>query len=164
MIVVADTSPFVVLANIGHLDILPALFGKVLVPPEVVAELNSPDRPQVVRIWAAALPPWVEVQTPRSVKAIESLHDGESSAIALALERNADRLIIDEAHGRRVAGERGIPVIGTIGLRVAAAERSLIDLEKAFEDIKQTDFWVTAKFLDERLAIFREWERVNKPP
>jgi predicted nucleic acid-binding protein len=35
MIVVADTSPFVALANIGRLDLLPRLFGRVLIPPQV---------------------------------------------------------------------------------------------------------------------------------
>lgn len=44
MIVVADTSPFVVLVNIGCIDLLPGLYDRVVVPPEVVAELRSPKR------------------------------------------------------------------------------------------------------------------------
>lgn len=35
MIVVADTSPFVVLVAIGHVDVLPTLFEEVLIPPQM---------------------------------------------------------------------------------------------------------------------------------
>jgi len=31
---------------------------------------------------------------------------------------------------------------------------SIIDLEQAFERVKQTDFWISHKLLDERLARF----------
>jgi predicted nucleic acid-binding protein len=41
MIVVADTSPFVVLVAIGQVDILPTLFQEVLIPPQVASELAS---------------------------------------------------------------------------------------------------------------------------
>jgi predicted nucleic acid-binding protein len=34
MIVVADTSRFVVLIAIGHVEVLPTLFNEVLVPPK----------------------------------------------------------------------------------------------------------------------------------
>jgi predicted nucleic acid-binding protein len=47
-------------------------------------------------------------------------------------------------------------VIGTVGILEAAAERGLLDLEQAFHKVKQTDFWVSPKFLDERLALYRE--------
>jgi predicted nucleic acid-binding protein len=49
MIVVADTSPFVVLVAIGHVDVLLALFKEVLIPPPVASELASSRRPPEVR-------------------------------------------------------------------------------------------------------------------
>lgn len=161
MIVVADTSPFVVLLTIGHLDILPSLFGRIVVPPEVITELNSPNRSEAVRSFTAALPSWLDIQTPTSVEEIEGLHAGEIASIALARELFADRLVIDEARGRMKTQERGIPIIGTIGVLIAAAQRGLLDLEQAFERVKRTDFWVTQKFLEERLAMFRDWEKSN---
>jgi predicted nucleic acid-binding protein len=39
MLVVADSSPLIVLIQIGQIDVLPALFGEVVIPPEVSAEL-----------------------------------------------------------------------------------------------------------------------------
>jgi predicted nucleic acid-binding protein len=45
MIVVADSSPLVALTNIGYIDVLPRLFGQVIIPPEISAELSQPRRP-----------------------------------------------------------------------------------------------------------------------
>ena len=57
MIVVADSSPIIVLIGIGHIDVLPGLFGQVVIPPEVLAELHQFNRPQSVHDFIAARPP-----------------------------------------------------------------------------------------------------------
>lgn len=48
MIVVADASPFIGLIKIGHIDVLPRLFGNIYIPLEVAAELRAPARPPAV--------------------------------------------------------------------------------------------------------------------
>jgi predicted nucleic acid-binding protein len=156
MIVVADSSPFVVLIAIGHVKILTILFGRVTIPPEVAAELGSPARPESVRAFITAPPAWLQVRAPTFVESIPGLHAGEAAAVALARELQADRLIIDEAKGRKAANERGLPIIGTVGVLELAASRMLLDLSDTFDDVKRTDFWVNPKFLDERLALFLE--------
>jgi predicted nucleic acid-binding protein len=64
MIVVADTSPFVGLMNIGRVDLLATLFGRVFIPSEVLDELRSPKRPAAVQTFAATPPEWLEVRAP----------------------------------------------------------------------------------------------------
>ena len=59
MTVVADASPLRYLLLIGAADILPALFGGVLIPRTVVDELSQPGTPDEVRRWVAALPAWL---------------------------------------------------------------------------------------------------------
>ena len=130
-----------------------------MVPVEVHAELSSGKRPVAVRNFASSLPEWMSVRAATSPIAIPGLHAGEAAAIALASEHQADRLVIDEAVGRKVAAERGLQVIGTIGILEAAAQRQLVDLQVAFDLVKATDFWVSPKFLVERLGLFREWQR-----
>jgi predicted nucleic acid-binding protein len=154
MIVVADASPFVVLVAIGHVDVLPTLFREVLIPPEVASELASSKRPTEVRAFIATPPPWLRILAPSSTETIPGLHAGETAAIALAAELEAGRLIIDEYRGRKVATERGLRVVGTIGVLELAAEMGSIDLEEAFERVKRTDFWISHTLLDERLARF----------
>jgi predicted nucleic acid-binding protein len=165
MTVVADSSPLVVLVNIGHIEVLPTLFQHVVIPPEVALELASPKRPQVVRDFIAAPPPWLELKAATTSERIKGLHSGEAAAIALAEEQRADRVLLDEQQARKTAAERRLRVIGTIGVLEAAAERNLIDLGRAFDRVKQTDFWVTHKFLAERLTQFRERQlpREQKP-
>ena len=154
MIVVADTSPFVVLVNIGCIDVLPGLYGRVVIPPEVAAELHSPKRPKNVRDFIASPPDWLEERPPLAVEAIPGLDAGEAAAISLARELRADQLIIDEMPGRRAALARSLRVIGTVGVLEFAAAQGLVDLKEAFEKVKKTDFWISPAFLDERLALF----------
>jgi predicted nucleic acid-binding protein len=54
-LVIADTSPINYLLLIGHIDIRPALFDKVILPAAVWDELKHPKAPPVVRSWVAAL-------------------------------------------------------------------------------------------------------------
>jgi predicted nucleic acid-binding protein len=154
MIIVADSSPLVVLVSIGHVDVLPALFPGILIPPQVEAELASAKRPELVRAFIAEPPPWIRIQHPSSLDRIEGLHAGETAAISLARDVGADLVIIDERLGRKMANERGLQVVGTIGVLEVAADRGLIDLGDAFRKVKGTDFWVSPAFLDERLASF----------
>lgn len=154
MIVVTDASPFVVLVAIGHVDVLPTLFQEILIPPEVASELGSSKRPAEVRTFIATAPSWLRVVAPSALQTIPGLDAGETAAIVLAAEVQAGRLIIDEYRGRKVATERGLRVVGTVGVLELAAEMGLIDLKEAFERVKPTDFWISHTLLDERLAQF----------
>jgi predicted nucleic acid-binding protein len=155
MLVVADSSPIIVLIEIGHIDILPRLFGQVVIPPEVSAELLQNNRPQIVRDFMASRPAWLIERSPSTVEAIPSLHAGEIAAICLAREVKADLLLIDETSGRKAAAERHIPFTGTIGVLEFAANRGFLDLEDAFTRIKNTNFWISDRLLDERLKRSR---------
>lgn len=65
MHVIADSSPLRYLVLIDSQAILPALFGRVMIPPAVVEELQRPRTPVPVRVWMAAPPDWIDVQQPR---------------------------------------------------------------------------------------------------
>ena len=84
MLVVADTSPLNYLILVGDVRVLPPLYGRVLVPPQVHDELLREKSPETVRRWASTLPEWLEVRRPASVEAQPELDEGEATAIALA--------------------------------------------------------------------------------
>jgi predicted nucleic acid-binding protein len=47
--VVADTSPLNYLILIDHINLLPQLYGRVLIPESVLQELSAIETPQIVR-------------------------------------------------------------------------------------------------------------------
>ncbi|NLX98039.1 MAG: DUF3368 domain-containing protein [Rhodopirellula sp.] len=154
MLVVADSPPLIVLINIGHINVLPSLFGQVVVPPEVSAELNKANRPEAVQRFIAATPGWFLVRAASKIESIPSLHAGELAAISLAQELKADLLLIDEVDGRKAAAARHVPFTGIIGVLESAADRGLLDLQDAFSRVKQTDFWISHELLNERLRLY----------
>ena len=95
MVVVADTTPLNYLVLIQHQDLLPRLFGRVLIPPAVPAELHDPEAPKSVRLWLDRAPIWVQVQPLHSQpdKGLDYLDPGEPEAIALAQDVEAIRSV-----------------------------------------------------------------------
>ena len=144
MLVVADTSPLNYLVWIELADILPKLYGQVIIPPEVLAELLAADAPAPVRTWANALPDWIEVQTPdatlRDDPRWHSLDEGERAAIALATTYHPSLLLIDERAGSAIARGLGLSITGTLGVLDEAARQRLIALPDAIQRLKQTSF------------------------
>ncbi len=112
----------------GQVDLACARYETLLIPPAVHRELLHPRSPATVRQWAATLPAWADVRSPRDASRCTELGPGEREAIALALETNADFLLIDETGGRRTAVQNGVPVTGTLGMLEDAANRNLVDL------------------------------------
>jgi predicted nucleic acid-binding protein len=156
MIVVADSSPLIVLANIGHVEILPRLFGEVIIPPQVESEVLAASHVDAASKLIASKPAWLSVQAPSANPTIPSLGAGETAAINLAEELRADLLLIDEVRGRNAAVTRKIRISGTIGVLELAASENLLDLKDAFERIKQTDFWISHQLLDDRLKLHQK--------
>jgi predicted nucleic acid-binding protein len=69
MIGIADTSPLNYLIRIGHIDVLPQVYDRIVIPPSVQAELNHPQAPEMVSQWIAQPAEWlVRVRTWRFSK------------------------------------------------------------------------------------------------
>jgi len=60
MLVVADSSPLHYLVLIEAIEVLPALYSRVIAPPAVMEELSHPRTPHAVRVWIAQPPAWLE--------------------------------------------------------------------------------------------------------
>lgn len=103
MIVVSDTSPVRGLIAIGKSDLLKHLFQTVVIPKAVEEELLRISALQSsVQIFLQQ--PWVEIKQISISKEYETLRKyldkGESEAIILAKELQADLLLMDESKGR----------------------------------------------------------------
>lgn len=141
MIVVADTSPLNYLILIGVTEILPSLYGRVIVPATVARELEHEGSPPLVRTWMAHIPAWLEVRSdPVSDPALAYLDSGERAALALVQLLKADTLLIDDRIGRREAKRRHIPVTGTLGVLADAHKAGLVDFDASVALLRTTNF------------------------
>jgi predicted nucleic acid-binding protein len=149
-LVIADTGPVNYLLLIGHIEILPALFEKVILPSAVRDELANRDTPLSVRDWIAAPPNWVDVRAtiPLTSASMPGLGAGERAAITLAAELHADLLLMDDRRGVMAALERGLSVTGTMGLLARAARHGILDLADAFDRLKRTNFRYRQETMD----------------
>ena len=142
MIVVADTSPLNYLLLIDEIDLLPAIFGQVLLPQAVFQELQHPKTSSTVRQWMTHLPAWLEVRTVASVAnpALMGLDIGEREAIQLALDLDIGTVLMDDADGRQQAERLHLEVRGTLGILERAAHLAKINLRQALSKLEQTNF------------------------
>ena len=140
MLVISDTGPLRYLVEVREENVLPTLFGRVIAPPAVIAELSHANSPRQVRDWAARLPAWLEVVAPASLDPTLRLDAGETEAISLAVQLHADALLIDERDGTRAARSRGLFTTGTLGVLDLAAERGIVVLPQVLRKLAGTSF------------------------
>ncbi len=142
MIVIADTSPLNYLVLIEQSELLPRLYGTLVIPPAVHREMLDRRAPSAVRNWAGALPGWLEVREagPEVLPFHPKLNAGEREAITLAYGNSGSLLLMDEALGRQQARQFGVNVTGTLGILVLAHRRGFVDLPTAVAKLRETSF------------------------
>jgi predicted nucleic acid-binding protein len=150
-LVIADTGPINYLVLIGHIEVLPSLFERVLLPKAVESELADPGAPSSVRKWIANPPSWLDiVEAPEEAErvSVEGLDAGETAAIALAVSLGGDLLLMDDRRGVAVARGLGLLVTGTLGVLDAAAQRGLLNFAEAANRLRRTSFRAPEALLD----------------
>ena len=158
MIVVADTTPINHLIWAGQISILKELFGGIVIPDAVYAELLAENAPEAVKNFLLSSPDWIDVRSVDYLfdNELDVLDRGERDAIVLAEELKADYLLIDERLGRRIAAKRNLRIIGTLGIADRAAEEGLIDFPSTLSKLKANEFYISTeleKFFLERDAV-----------
>ena len=152
MAVVSNSSPLIALARIQRLDLLPAIFESVLIPPAVAREI-APSIP--------VLPTWLRIQAPNVLPPASLLRrrlgDGEWEALALAIELEAAWIILDDLPARRSAEATGLNVIGTLGTLVTAKRAGLLkSIRPELDGLRATSFFLSPKLYDALLQAAGE--------
>ena len=143
-LIVSDASPLIALQQIERLDLLETIFGSLVIPPAVAREAaNVPLGDWIaIRSLQGPLPPLVTRA---------GLGPGESESIGVALEAGADRVILDDRPARRLAEALGIPVIGTLGILLAAKRKGLITAVRQPVDALREDGFRVANDIYEEI-------------
>ncbi len=134
--IISDTSCFIVLTNIGELNLLQKVYGKISTTIEVATE------------YGESLPDWIEIEKVNDNYKQQLLElqvdKGEASALALALETPDSTIILDDYRARKVAEKLKINYTGTIGVIIRAKIKGIIpSIKPLLSKIKQTDFRLT---------------------
>lgn len=150
MIVISDTSPISNLIQIGMLDLLRQLFGKIVIPTTVDLEVRKLESFSI-EISAYTSADWIEIVSPKATAKVQmfmtTLDKGESEAIVIALEQNADYLLIDERRGTKAAISEGLHTVGLVGVLIKAKELGVLSaIKPVLSNLEDTaGFWIGEK-------------------
>ncbi len=149
--IISDTSCFIILANIGELDLLQKVYGKIITTIDIANEFGEP------------LPEWVEIVAVKDKLKQQILEmqidKGESSAIALALEIEDSTLIIDDFKARKIAQQLNLSYTGTLGVIIKAKLKGIIpSIKPLLGKIKATDFRISPEI---ELLALKESKELN---
>jgi len=154
---VVDTSPLIFLAKLDRLDLLQRGADQVVAPPAVFQEIDEYPDVASNRIEDAKKS-WLQVRAVEDRRLVDvlmaDLDAGESEVIALALEVEAERAVLDDLDARRLAQRLGVAPVGTLGLLLAAKLRGKIpSLRAEIDRLRQAGFRVSPTLSQ---AVLRE--------
>jgi predicted nucleic acid-binding protein len=92
---------------------------------------------RALRESALADAPWVRsvaLAHPRRALSYAGLDPGEAEVLALAEERDARLIVVDERKARRFAERLDLPLTGTLGILLSAKEAGLIESVRLWID------------------------------
>jgi predicted nucleic acid-binding protein len=136
-IIISDTSCLIILTNIGEIELLNKVYGRIITTLDIAREYGD------------VLPEWIEIATvndKHKQQLLEMQIDrGESSAIALALEIPDSIIILDDYKARKIAEQLGLSYTGTIGVIIKAKLKGIIpSIRPLLNKIQQTNFRLSA--------------------
>lgn len=135
MIVVSNTSPLIALAKLDELKLLGQLFNSIFIPTAVYDEFlnNCPEAER--KRFLDACNYYIKIHSVEHfLKFTRTLDVGEQQVLSLAVELNADVVLIDDKKAFNEAKEQNISTASTRALLMTAEKKGLIrdyfELEK----------------------------------
>ena len=172
MACVPDASPLIVLSKIERVELLPRLFGKVMVTPWVWDEavtkgkaMGAADASYVD--WSAKEFGFATVRLTPTEKGLAErlmaegrIHWGEAGILSVAKQRKAIA-ILDEKEARTIAVGLGVAHIGTVGVVYEAFLHKLVSYDELIEFLEKVSkvAWVSPDLV---ARIIRQAGEVGK--
>jgi len=156
------------------LDLLANLYGKVYTSQSVYDEtvteglaIGADDVAELQLAYQRALLEVASVDTQQApaLNLPKLLHPGELDSILLALQLQADLLLIDDWDARQIAEANfhrlnaKADVKGTLGIIVTACQNRILGLQRAIELLEaikfRRDIWISAELRDQVMGTVR---------
>lgn len=152
MTVIADAGPLIHLSLLGKIDLLPSLYGRVLIPDLVYDEVvRGTGRPGSMEIQGAT---WIDVEPHEPDADLfrllrSELDPGEAAAIWLGLNRRAECLLSDDRQARLAAERLGLTVRGTLGILAESKRRGfLVEVSPLLRELQRQGVWLSEKLIE----------------
>jgi predicted nucleic acid-binding protein len=145
--IVSDSTTLIILFDLNRLELLENIFPKVYIPQKVYDEISF-KKDLVIPDFMTV----VQVQETTQLEELKMLlDDGESEAIALAIEKKLP-LIIDEKKGRKIAQNLNIKIIGLLGVVYLNIKKEFISINEAKEFLtiaKDNGYRISNRLIDD---------------
>ena len=154
-ITVVNSTPLIVMSNIGRLDILQQLYGSIVIPEAVRDEVSIKDPTLIAR------QDWIEIVPIKNQAAKEAfasvLHIGEVEVMILAKEIQAALVILDDGLARKHAKYLKLNLTGTIGVLLKAKKEKIIEhLKPLLDEIIRNGFYLSDNIYQEVMILADE--------
>ena len=158
-LIICDSSPLILLANIDCLHLIPLMAEEIWIPRTVWDEVtvNAGSRPETL-LMKAQFSADVREADPLLEAAYALMVDrGEAAALALATKIKDPCLLMDDRKGRRVASAQGSRCMGTLGLLVRSKKAGHIQsIAGYFARLDQAGWFIDPALLQDALRAAGE--------
>jgi len=154
---ISNATPLIAFARIDQLSLLQKVVGELVIPLAVAQEITAYQPSQRGSIDLGKLP-WIQVRSLQSEQQVRlllpTLDQGEAEVIALALEVNAERVLMDELTGRKVAESLNLKIVGSVGILIRAKQLEYIPaIHPYLQQMRQAGIYFSDRFIN---AVLRQ--------
>jgi hypothetical protein len=157
MMIISNATPLIAFAKIGQLSLLQKIVNNLVIPEAVANEISAypQGQPGFIDLQQET---WIGVQSITSEQQVSlllpKLDRGEAEVIALALERQAQLVLIDELTARKVAESLNLNVSGSVGILIRAKQiGEIVVVKPLLNAMTQEGIYFSQKFID---AVLRQ--------
>ena len=158
--IICNASPLIFLSQLGRLHLLNDLFKETLVPSSAWDEsVRKPDdvSKTLNKMKSSGNISVFTVKNKTAVSAmIGRLHIGEVEVIVGAGELGIPNVILDDGYARNKAKQMGLRVTGTLGILIAAKQKSIIsDIDIEIDKLLNYGFRIDESVIEQVRSMFR---------
>jgi predicted nucleic acid-binding protein len=160
MQIVLNSSPLIFLAKLSYLNQFIEYPDDFYIPQSVAEEISAKSDSASQSIQTLISTGKLQVRTSSLITLLNSLNQrlgkGESEAIALGIELNADYVLLDDSTARREAKRLGLSIKGTLAVIKKInkdGKISIESLDSLYQQIIEIEFRVKRSLFDQ---IFSE--------
>jgi hypothetical protein len=160
MMIISNATPLIAFAKIGQLSLLQKMVNNLVIPEAVANEISAypQGQPGFIDLQQET---WIGVQSITSEQQVSlllpKLDRGEAEVIALALERQAHLVLIDELTARKVAESLNLNVSGSVGILIRAKQiGEIVVVKPLLNAMTQEGIYFSQRFIDAVLRLVGE--------